>query len=70
MLPAALILMFLGSGAQQAPLPTIQNGKVETRQATSLDREIATARPLTSDDERHRGQDSVREHPERQLGSP
>lgn len=44
MLRAALIVFALGSGAQQAPLPTIQNGRVETRQAASLDREIAAAK--------------------------
>ena len=49
MLRAALILIVLGSGAQQAPLPTIQNGKVETRQATSLDREITAAKAVSAE---------------------
>jgi hypothetical protein len=49
MLRAALILILLGSGAQQAPLPTIQNGRVETRQAASLEREIAAAKSASTE---------------------
>jgi HEAT repeats len=49
MLLVALTLTVLGSGAQQAPLPTIQNGRVETRQASSLDRDIAAAKTTSAD---------------------
>ena len=49
MLRVALTVILIGGGAQQAPLPTIQNGKIETRQATSLDREIAAAKAASID---------------------
>src|SRR5262245_59697768 len=49
MLTVTLLLMALGGGAQQTPLPTIQNGRVETRQATSLDNEVAAAKRASID---------------------
>jgi len=49
MLRAAFFMILLGSGAQQAPLPTIQNGRVDTRQATSIEREVAAAKTQSAD---------------------
>jgi HEAT repeat protein len=45
----AFLLILLGGGAQQAPPPTIQNGRVDTRQATSIEREVATAKTQSAD---------------------
>lgn len=38
---AGLLLLSLGAAAQQGAPPPIQNGRVETRQASTIDREIA-----------------------------
>ena len=47
---AALFLVVVGLGAvPQGPAPSIQNGKVETRQVTSIDRDIASAAAASAD---------------------
>jgi hypothetical protein len=46
----ALFVVALGLGAvPQGPAPSIQNGKVETRQVTSIDRDIASAAAASAD---------------------
>jgi hypothetical protein len=40
---AFLLVLLLALGAAQTPIPSIQNGRVETRQTSALDRDIAAA---------------------------